>query len=162
MSVPTPYAATRITRDSPNGFAQTRTRFDQQVPSVDPAVTLELVVSEASWEKVRTTVESLAPGGLVALARIDQGALLSLSGHPLEATLYLVGNPLVALQLIELQPAAALYAPFRVAIYHDPTGVHASYDLPSSVFKSLGSSAVDEIAVGLDEKIRTAVEETCR
>jgi hypothetical protein len=93
---------------------------------------------------------------------LDQGALLSLEGEPLEATLYLVGNPILAREVTRHEPGAALYAPFRVAVYRDPTGVHIAYDKPSSVFASLGSSGIDVIAVALDDKIRTVVESSCR
>jgi hypothetical protein len=58
--------------------------------------------------------------------------------------------------------AGTLYAPFRVAIYRDATGVHVSYDKPSSVFASLGSPGVNAIAAELDKKISTVVEESCR
>jgi Domain of unknown function DUF302 len=59
---------------------------------------------------------------LVALARLDSGALHSLSGQRLDATLYLVGNPVVARDVTALKPAAALNAPFRIAIYQDMSG----------------------------------------
>ena len=58
--------------------------------------------------------------------------------------------------------AGALYAPFRVAVFTDPTGVRVSYDQPSSVFASLGSVAIDDIAIELDRKIATAVRTACR
>ena len=54
--------------------------------------------------------------------------VLSLEGEPLEATLYLVGNQILAHQVIGRDRAAALYAPFRVAVYGDATGVHVAYD----------------------------------
>jgi hypothetical protein len=59
-------------------------------------------------------------------------------------------------------PAAALYAPFRVVIFRDATGAHIAYDKPSSVLASLGSSAIDVVAAELDDKIRTVVESSCR
>ena len=104
----------------------------------------------------------VGPTGLVALARLDQGALLSLQGELLEATLYLVGNPIVARKVTHHEPAGALYAPFRVAIYRDATGVHIAYDQPSSVFASLGSSGIDSIASELDDKIGSVAEASCR
>ena len=155
------YTAVRVTYESPLDFEQTRARFDERVPAFDPAVAAQLVIDGASWPEVQAAVAGRAgPTGLVALARVDQGALLSLSGEPLEATLYLVGNPVLARQVIGFDTAAALYAPFRVAIYRDSTGVCVAYDKPSSVFASLGSPGVDAIAAELDEKIRTVVEES--
>ena len=156
------YAATRLTYHSAADFNETRARLDELVPLLESGVTVELVLSGA-WTDVEAAVDRTAgPTGLVALARLDTGALLSLSGRPLDATLYLVGNPVVARKATVIDPAAALYAPFRVAIYQDASGVHLAYDKPSSVFKSLGSPAVDRIAIELDEKIRIAVESACQ
>jgi len=157
------YTAVRLTHDSAAGFDATRARFDEQVPLLDPAVGIELVIGAAGWAEVEDAVRrTVGPAGLVTLARLDTGALLSLSGQPLDATLYLVGNPLVARQVTALDPAGALYAPFRVVVYRDTAGVHIAYDQPSSVFGSLGSASIDSIAAELDDKIRGVVEESCR
>jgi uncharacterized protein (DUF302 family) len=159
----TTYTAVRVTYDSNRDFKETRARFDERVPVFEGAASVELVLDGASWPEVEGTVDArVGPTGLVALARLDQGALLSLQGEPLDATLYLVGNPIVARTVTHHEPGAALYAPFRVAIYRDAPGVHIAYDQPSSVFASLGSSAIDVIAAQLDDKIRTAVESSCR
>jgi uncharacterized protein (DUF302 family) len=159
----TTYTAARITYDSHRDFGETRARFDERVPVFESAASVELVLKGASWPEVETAVGGrVGPTGLVALARLDQGALLSLQGEPLEATLYLVGNPIVARKVTHHEPAAALYAPFRVAIYRDATGVHIAYDQPSSVFASLGSSGIDLIASELDDKIGSVAEASCR
>src|SRR5262249_37768975 len=129
------YTAVRITYDSHRDLKDTRARFDERVPVFEGAATVELVLEAASWPEVEAAVDArVGPTGLVALARLDQGVLLSLQGEPLEATLYLVGNPIIARTVTHHEPAAALYAPFRVAIYRDATGVHIAYDQPSSVF----------------------------
>jgi uncharacterized protein (DUF302 family) len=161
--IETTYRAVRLTYESNLDFNETRARFDERVPAFEGATGFELVLGGASWSEVQAAVDARAgPTGLVALSRLDQGALLSLEGELLEATLYLVGNPIIAREVTRHEPAAALYAPFRVAVYRDPAGVHIAYDKPSSVFTSLGSSGIDVIAVGLDDKIRTVVESSCR
>jgi uncharacterized protein (DUF302 family) len=143
-------------------FATTRARFDTQVPIFDAEVSVELVMGGAGWDQVVDAVGSRAgPGGLVTVARVDQGALLSLSGEPLEATLYLVGNPIVARQITSHDPCGALYAPFRAAVFRDLTGVHVAYDQPSTVFASLGSAAINAIADELDRKIAAAARYAC-
>jgi uncharacterized protein (DUF302 family) len=158
----TDYTATRIVHSSVHDFATTRARFDTQVPVLDPEVGAELVMGGAGWDEVVGAVESrVGPGGLVTVARVDHGALLSLSGEPLEATLYLVGNPLVAREITARNPGGALYAPFRVAVFRDLTGVHVAYDQPSTVFASLGSPAINAIADELDRKIAAAARYAC-
>jgi uncharacterized protein (DUF302 family) len=163
VTASTTYAGLRLGYDSAAGFDETRSRFDEQVPFLDPAVGVELVIGGATWAEVEAVVHrTVGPTGFVALARLDTGALLSLSGQPLDATLYLVGNPLVAREATAIDPAAALYAPFRVAIYRDSAGVHIAYDQPSSALGSLGSTSIVEIATDLDDKIRRVVEASCR
>jgi hypothetical protein len=159
----TAYCAIRLRYDSAHGFDETRARFDARVPALDPMVNVGLVLARAPWAEVVAAADRTAgPAGLVALTRLDTGALLSLSGEPLAATLYLVGNPVIARRITALAPAGALYAPFRVLIHRDPEGVHVDYELPSSGFASLGSADVDAIAADLDGRIRGVVEETCR
>jgi hypothetical protein len=159
----TAYSAIRVIHDSAAGFEDTRARVEERVPLLDPAVAMEFVLRGASWHEVEAAVNgAVGPTGFVALARVDSGALLSLSGQPLEATLYLVGNPLLAREITAIHPLAALYAPFPVAVYCDASGAHIAYDQPSSVFGSLGPTAVDEIALSLDDKIRRVAEEACR
>jgi uncharacterized protein (DUF302 family) len=153
----------RITYQSNHDFETTRARLDEQIPLIDPLVSLDLVGRGASWAEVGVAVaEYLGPTGFVALARLDQGALLSLSGEPLGATRYLVGNPLLARRVLSADPAAALYAPFGVAVFADHVGgAHISYDQPSSLFASFGSKEINEISGQLDDKIDRAVMSAC-
>jgi uncharacterized protein (DUF302 family) len=157
------YQATRLVYDSAVDFEETRHRFDKQVPLLDPLLMLQLVLDGATWHDVEDLLNrTVGQTGFVALARLDQGLLFSLSGHSLQATLYLVGNPVIARKILEVEPATALYAPFRVALYRDPTGVHIAYDKPSSTFASFGSHSIDAIALDLDKKIRSSAETSCR
>lgn len=162
MMSDTAYQATRVTYDSVLGFAETKSRFDEEVPMFEPAAAVDLVIAGASWQQVQDAVGTrVGPSGLIAMARIEQGLLLSLSGDAFQATLYLVGNPLVAREVLALDPAGALYAPFRVALFADALGTHISYDRPSTVFASLGSAPIDDIAVELDAKIAAVAERVC-
>jgi hypothetical protein len=157
------YQAARLIHDSVFDFEETRRRFDEQVPLLDPLLTLRLVLDGARWRDVEHLVlRTVGQTDFVALARLDQGVLLSLGGDSLQATLYLVGNPVIARKILEVTSAAALYAPFRVAVYRDPTGVHIAYDQPSSAFASFDSQTIDTIAVELDEKIRSSAEKSCQ
>ena len=157
------YQATRLIHDSAVDFEETRRRFDEQVPLLDPLLILRLVLDQATWRDVEALAGSHCwPNRLRALARVDQGILFSLSGDPVQATLYLVGNPVIARKILAVEPAAGLYAPFRVAVYGDAMGAHVAYDQPSSGFTSFGSYEIDAIARGLDEKIRTSADTSRR
>jgi hypothetical protein len=157
------YQAARLIHDSAVDFERTRRSFDEQVPLLDPLLTLQLVLDGATWHDVEVLVDrSAGESDFVALARLDQGVLFSLSGDPLQATLYLVGNPVIAREILAVEPAAALYAPFRVAVYRGSMGVHIAYDKPSSVLASFGSDTIDAIALELDKKIHDSAERACR
>jgi uncharacterized protein (DUF302 family) len=159
----TTYAAARITIDSDHDFGTTRARFDECVPLFDQTIALGLVARGASWSEVETDIGQLiGPTGFVALSRLDQGALMSLHGKPVDATQYLVGNPLIARRIIGLNRTAALHAPFPLAVYRDDQGVHVAYIQPSSSFGSLGSADIDLIAKELDAMILGTVEQVCR
>ena len=158
----TTFTAIWVTCDSAHDYATTRHRFDEQVPLLDQTITLNLVIGNASWAEVGAEVgRRSGPSGFVALSRLDEGALLSLHSEPVEATQYLVGNPAIAQQVISLNRAACLHAPFPLAIYTDATGTHLAYTRPSSLLRSLGSQAIDEIAAELDDRIMHAAEGAC-
>jgi hypothetical protein len=158
----TTFKAIWVTCDSPHDYATTRHRFDERVPFLDQTVALNLVIGNASWAEVEAEVGRwTGSSGFVALSRLDEGALLSLHGEPVEATQYLVGNPAIAQQVISLNRAACLSAPFPLAIYTDATGTHIAYTRPSSLLGPLGSQAIDEIAAELDVSIMRSVEGAC-
>jgi uncharacterized protein (DUF302 family) len=158
----TTFTAIWVTCDSAHDYATTRHRFDEQVPLLDQTITLNLVIGNASWAEIATEVgRRTGPSGFVALSRLDEGALLSLHSEPVEATQYLVGNPAIAQQVISLNRAACLHAPFPLAIYTDAARAHIAYTRPSSLLGPLGSQAIDEIAAGLDDRIMRTVESAC-
>ncbi len=153
---------TVVTFDSRSDFESTRARFDEQVPLLDPSVTRNLVISQAAWSEVESTITpTLGPSGFLAVSRVDQGALMSLRGTALHATQYLVGNPLIATEVIGSVRKGCLFAPFQAAIYWDHSGVHVSYMLPSSLFTSLGDPGVAAIGERLDAKMEDTVAEVC-
>ena len=60
----------RISYQSSHDFETTRARLDEQLPLLDPLVSLDLVLRDASWAEVESTVAThLGPTGFVALAR---------------------------------------------------------------------------------------------
>ena len=82
-----------------------------------------LITTNATFEQAVQIIEQqLGTSGFTILSKIDQGALLRLSGTPTRATQYAIGNPLLAIQMIEHAPEAALYAPLRLAVYENRTG----------------------------------------
>jgi uncharacterized protein (DUF302 family) len=153
---------TVVAFESRSDFESTRARLDEQVPLLDPSVTRNLVISQAAWSEVESTITpTLGPSGFLAVSRVDQGVLMSLRGIELHATQYLVGNPLIATEVIGSARAGCLFAPFQASVYEDQSGVHVSYMLPSSLFTSLGDPGVAAIGERLDAKMEDTVAEVC-
>ncbi|MCR4340696.1 MAG: DUF302 domain-containing protein, partial [Gemmatimonadaceae bacterium] len=81
------------------------------------------VASSKSFEQVVDNLKALvAKNGMMVMAQVDQGNMLSMTGLSLKATLFLVGNPTVGKQVFEQDHAAGLYLPLRISVYADAAG----------------------------------------
>ncbi len=101
--------------------------------------------------------------GLMIITAINQGVLTSLPGRAKSCRLYLVGNPVIASGIFDIDPHAALYVPFRVALYEaeTPGDARMSFDRPSLSLALLGHPKLDEIGLLLDGKIDAVVRAVC-
>src|SRR6516164_6667950 len=92
------------------------------------------VASDKSFEQVTSAVKSLvAKNGMMVMAEVNQGKMLSMTGLSLKATLFVVGNPTVGKQLFQQDHGVGLYVPLRVFVYADASGkTFVSYDRPSA------------------------------
>jgi uncharacterized protein (DUF302 family) len=128
-----------------------------------------LVTLPASAQESRVTVESthtyeqtvdklkeaVGHGGMMVMAEVDQGHMLSMTGLNLKATLFLVGNPTVGKKLFDQNHGVGLYVPLRVFVYEDKDGkTFVSYDKPSSLLQQFNDKQIDMVASMLDQKIQ--------
>lgn len=113
------------------------------------------VDSSKSYEQVVDALKSLvAKNGMMVMAEVNQGQMLSMAGLSLKATVFLVGNPTVGKQLFEQDQAVGLYVPLRVAVYTDAKGkTHVAYDRPSSVLGQFKNDQITMVGRMLDEKL---------
>lgn len=113
------------------------------------------VDSNKSFEEVVDALKSLvAKNGMMVMAEVNQGQMLSMAGLSLKATLFLVGNPTVGKQLFEQDQAVGLYVPLRVSVYVDAKGkTHIGYDRPSSLLGQFKNEQIAMVAKMLDEKL---------
>lgn len=113
------------------------------------------VASGKSFEQVRGALESLvAKNGMMVMAQVDQGKMLSMTGLKLQATVFLVGNPTVGKQLFEQDHAVGLYVPLRISVYTGGDGkTYVEYDRPSALLGQFKNDKIAMIAQMLDEKI---------
>lgn len=113
------------------------------------------VASDKSFEEVSKAVKTLvAKNGMMVMAEVNQGKMLSMTGLSLKATLFVVGNPTVGKQLFEQDHAVGLYVPLRVFVYTDQAGkTFVSYDKPSTILAQFQNEKVTMVAQMLDQKL---------
>ncbi|MBI4907281.1 MAG: DUF302 domain-containing protein [Acidobacteria bacterium] len=113
------------------------------------------VESGKSFDDVTKAVKNLvAKNGMMVMAEVDQGKMLSMTGLQLKATLFLIGNPNVGKQLFEQDHAVGLYVPLRLSVYSDANGkTFVEYDKPSTVLGQFQNEKIGMVAKMLDEKI---------
>ncbi|MEO8682402.1 MAG: DUF302 domain-containing protein [Vicinamibacterales bacterium] len=113
------------------------------------------VASAKSFDAVVDSLKALvAKNGMMVMAEVNQGQMLSMTGMSLKATLFLVGNPTVGKQVFEQDHAAGLYIPLRVFVYADTNGkTFVSYDKPSSLLGQFKNDKVKMVAEMLDKNI---------
>jgi uncharacterized protein (DUF302 family) len=113
------------------------------------------VASGKSFEQVNDAVKELvAKNGMMVMAEVNQGKMLSMTGLSLKATLFLVGNPSVGKQLFEQNHGVGLYVPLRIFVYADEAGkTHISYDKPSALLGQFRNDKITMIGQMLDQKI---------
>jgi uncharacterized protein (DUF302 family) len=113
------------------------------------------VPSTKSFDDVTKALTGLvAKNGMMVMADVDQGNMLSMTGFKLKAHLFLVGNPTVGKQLFEESHAVGLYVPLRVFVYTDPSDkTFIEYDKPSALLGQFQSEKIGMVAQMLDQKI---------
>ena len=128
------------------GFAASNTSFSGDRVTI---------ASDKSFEDVTSAVKSLvAKNGMMVMAEVDQGKMLSMTGLSLKATLFIVGNPTVGKQLFEQDHAVGLYVPLRVFVHADASGkTFVSYDRPSALLSQFQNEKISMVAQMLDQKL---------
>lgn len=113
------------------------------------------VPSQKSFDQTISQLKSnVSQGGMMIMATVDQGNMLSMTGLKLRATLFLVGNPNVGKKLFEQNHAVGLYVPLRVFVYEGSDGkTYLSYDKPSSLLGQFNNGEISKTAAMLDEKL---------
>jgi uncharacterized protein (DUF302 family) len=134
--------------------------FESELGRFDPVVAQSLVERRASWNEAKQTIARMAgPHGLMIIAVADQGVVTSLSGKAKRCVLYTVGNPVIANDIIDIDPAASFYVPFRIALYEtgDRTGAVIAYDRPSSFLAASGRPELKPFGALLDQKVDAVI-----
>ena len=132
---------------------------------VDALSGLHSLSAQAAHEKLASFVGPLdftLLQKLVGLGqKLDHGAIVTaLVGRHCEATTYVFGNALIAVEMTRHVARAGLYVPLRLFVEAiDGDRVRITYDLPSSLMAEFGSAEVNDVARGLDEKVKRILDE---
>ena len=118
------------------------------------------VQSQKSFDQTVSALKSaVGQGGMMVMATVDRGNMLSMTGLNLKATLFLVGNPTVGKKLFEQNHAVGLYVPLRVFVYQDKDGkTYVSYDKPSELLSQFDNDDIRQTAGMLDQKLQGLVQ----
>jgi uncharacterized protein (DUF302 family) len=116
---------------------------------------------QAARERLASFV---GPFDFTLFQKIDHGAIVTvLAGRHCEATTYVFGNALIAVEMTKQVARAGLYVPLRLFVEAVASGrVRVTYDLPSSLMAPFGSTDVNGVARGLDEKVERILAATAR
>ncbi len=118
------------------------------------------IESHKSFDQTVSGLKSaVSQGGMMVMATVDQGNMLSMAGLRLKATLFLVGNPTVGKKLFEENHGVGLYVPIRVFVYEDKDGkTYVSYDRPSELLGQFNNNEIGQTAAMLDQKLQGLVQ----
>ena len=113
------------------------------------------VTANKSFADVNKAVKSLvAKNGMMVMAEVNQGKMMSMAGLKLDATLYIIGNPTVGKQIFEQDHGVGLYVPLRLFVYTDQSGTtHVAYDKPSTLLSQFHNEKIGMVAQMLDQKL---------
>ena len=118
------------------------------------------VQSHKSFDQTTSQLKSaVGQGGMMVMATVDQGNMLSMTGLKLKATLFIIGNPTVGKKLFEQNHAVGLYVPLHVFVYEDKDGkTYVSYDKPSGLLSQFNNETINMTAGMLDQKLESLVQ----
>jgi len=114
-----------------------------------------VVASGKSFDDVAKSIEKLAArNGMMVMAQVNQGKMLSMTGLKLKARLFLIGNPNVGKKIFQENHGAGLYVPLRIFVYEGADGkTYIAYDKPSTLLGQFSSKKVAMVGKMLDGKI---------
>ncbi len=113
-----------------------------------------VVASHDSYDQVNSKIQSLvAKSGMMIMAQVDQGKMLTMTGLHVQAKLYLIGNPVVGKKLFSADSGVGLYVPLRLSVYRAGETTYIEYDEPSSLLGQFSNPQLAMVGKMLDQKL---------
>ncbi|HEX4353630.1 MAG TPA: DUF302 domain-containing protein [Polyangiales bacterium] len=144
---------------TPHTYERATALFTSLVPFADQAEIAKLTSGAEVTAMMQRRAGEL---GILIMAALEQGPIISLLGQPRHLAVYLIGSPLLGARLFAEHRAAGLYAPAHVTLYEHADGhAHFAYDRPSTLLAQFGAAAQD-LGKLFDAKLATLADHLTR
>ena len=125
--------------------------------SFQPANAQSKLVTVKSSKSYDATVSNIKKGvagaGMMVLAEINHGKILSMTGLSINAESLFIGNPTVGKEAFSDNMAVGLAIPLRVNVYEENGTTYINYFTPSGELGNFKGSKVKMIGQEMDKKI---------
>jgi uncharacterized protein (DUF302 family) len=115
------------------------------------------LVTVKSTKSYDATVDGIKKGvadaGMMVLAEINHGKILSMTGLTINSESLFIGNPNVGKDAFSDNPAVGLAIPLRVNVYEEKGVTYINYFTPSGELGNFKGDKVKMIGQELDKKI---------
>ena len=112
------------------------------------------VKSDKSYDMtVEGIKKGVADAGMMVLAEINHGKILSMTGLNINAESIFIGNPNVGKEAFSENMAVGLAIPLRLNVYEEKGTTYINYFTPSSELGNFKGDKVKMIGQELDKKI---------
>lgn len=151
--VETRYTNTHVVIASKKPFEQAVKDLEAQLGKVSTEFLGHKLSAAKDFDELTAEVEPLAgTSGLINVAELNWGKVMSRVPVKMKARLFVIGNPLTAKKLLEAGGAeVGLYLPTKIFVYEDLDGVtQVSYDQLAPVLATRNKEALDAIAEKID------------
>lgn len=120
-------------------------------------VNAQKLVTVKSVKSYEATVDGIKKGvanaGMMVLAEINHGKILSMTGLTLSAQSIFVGNPNVGKEAFSDNKSVGLAIPIRLNVYEENGITYINYFTPSSELANFKGAKVKMIGQEMDKKI---------
>lgn len=119
------------------------------------------LITVKSTKSFNATVDGIKKGvsnaGMMVLAEINHGKILSMTGLSIKAESLFIGNPTVGKNAFSDNKAVGLAIPLRLNVYEENGATYINYFTPSSELGYFDGAAVKTIGAELDKKIQMLI-----
>ncbi|AVR45079.1 hypothetical protein C7S20_07245 [Christiangramia fulva] len=103
---------------------------------------------------IEAVKKSVSGGGMMVLAELNQGKILSMTGLQVKGHSFFVGNPNVGKEAFSADPSVGVVIPVRINVYEENGKTFINYFKPSDLFASFDDKKVKMIGAKLDDKLQ--------